>query len=200
MKRNRTIGFTGTARHPDEAVLNNPRFLKNRYWPSALAWVSLTSPLGYAGYLAWQEQVYRESLRAVPAFAPISAVPARSPELFQPQAIATVLGLGVQDAWVASTEALQLQASIVSSQGVSQALLADAEGARFYAVGERLPGGSALRRIEASYVVLWRNGREERLTLKPASQYLIPAAATHTGPPATSLHLRPRAVNPRETQ
>ena len=166
-----------------------------------MGWFLLALPLGSAGYFAWQEQAYRESLRAVPALAPINAVPAPGPEPFQPQAIATVLGLSAQDAWVPSAEALQLHASFVSSQGVSQALLADAQGARFYAVGERLPGGSVLRRVEASYVVLWRNGREERLTLMPTSQHLIPGpAVTRSNQPATSVYLRPRAATPGETQ
>lgn len=173
----------------------------NRYRLPTLGWALLVLPLAYGGYLVWQEQAYRQALRVMPVFTPVSTSLAHSPLPFKPEAIATVLGLGTQGAWVKSAEPLQLRASFVSSLGKSQALLADAQGARFYAVGERLPGGSVLRRVEAGYVALWRNGREERLTLKSASQHLIPAsAATRSSAPAAPLHLRPFAKSPRETQ
>lgn len=52
-------------------------------------------------------------------------------------------------------------------------MLADAAGSRIYQVGERLPGGSVLRRVEASHVLLWRNGREERLALRQEAKPLL---------------------------
>jgi type II secretory pathway component PulC len=42
-----------------------------------------------------------------------------------------------------------------------------------YQVGERLPGGSVLRRVEANQVVLWNKGREERLTLQPPVAHFL---------------------------
>lgn len=151
-------------------------------------------PLSYGVYQAGQEWSYRQLILAVPAVAPVKADAPSVPVAFKPDAIATVLGLSPQGVLASSAEPLELRASIVSSQGESLALLAGANEARFYKVGERLPGGSVLRRVEVSQVVLWRNGREERLVLKSAGQYLLPAAKT-LAPKAqpTSIYLRPSA-------
>lgn len=169
---------------------------------SQVGWVLLALPLGFGGFLTWQEWVWHTSLNAVPVLAPLRSAPSTpAPEQFKPDAIASVLGLTTQRTWVQSAEPLQLRASFVSSGGTSQALLAGAQRAQFYAEGERLPGGSILRRIEASHVVLWRNGREERLTLTPASKHVLPVLGTPGATPsAISLHLRPVAEQPRESQ
>lgn len=162
-----------------------------------MGWVVLALPLGYGGYLAWQEWLYHQSLSAVAVVAPVSAPTPPAPRQYKADAIATVLGFDTQSHWVQSAEPLQLRASFVSSRGASQALLAGAQGARFYAEGERLPSGSVLRRVEASHVVLWRNGREERLTLKIASKHVLPVSGTPgAAPPAISHHLRPVAEQP----
>ena len=151
---------------------------------------------GYGAHLAWQEWLYRQAL-AVPVIAPARPAPAPALEPFQPEAIASVLGLAPQGALAHSAEPLELRASLVSSHGTSQALLAGSQQARFYRVGERLPGGSVLRRIEVSYVVLWRNNREERLLLKPPGRHVLPAGQTPATPAqATSLYLRPLAEQP----
>ena len=169
----------------------------SRYWASTLGWVLLALPLGYGGFLAWQEWMFHQSLSAVPVVVPLSAPPPPAHAQFKPDAIATVLGLNIESSLVQSTEPLQLRASFVSSRGTSQALLAGAQSTRFYAEGERLPSGSVLRRVEASHVVLWRNGREERLTLKPASKHVLPVSgAPGAALPGTSLHLRPVAEQP----
>ena len=108
-----------------------------------------------------------------------------------------MLGLAPEGALAHSAEPLELRASLVSSHGASQALLAGSQQARFYRVGERLPGGSVLRRVEVSHVVLWRNNREERLLLKPPSRHVLPASQTPATPAqATSLYLRPLAEQP----
>ena len=80
--------------------------------------------------------------------------------------LATVLGLVPQTRLRASTQNLTLQASFIARNGLSKALLADAQGSRVYVVGEHLPGGSTLRRVSADHVVLWNKGREERLMLQ----------------------------------
>ena len=150
-------------------------------------------PVAYGAYLAWQEWQYRQSL-GVPAATPARIAPAPVPEPFKPDAILSVMGLSPEGALAQSAEPLELRASFVSSQGASHALLVGQQHAQFYRVGERLPGGSVLRRVEVSQVVLWRNNREERLLLRPASQHLIPAPQTAAKPPkSTSLHLRPLA-------
>lgn len=171
-----------------------------RHFPVIAATFLLSLPVAYGAYLAWQEWLYRQSVLAVPAFASVSTSALPQAPTFKLDAIAAVLGFSTQEALVKSAEPLELRASFVSSLGGSQALLAGAQEERFYTVGERLPGGSVLRRVEASHVVLWRNGREERLVLKPANQHFLPSTKPFAQKPQPpSLHLRPTPNNPRET-
>lgn len=154
-------------------------------------------PVGVTLWHAWQEWAYRTALPGLTALTPLEAAPPSKPVVFNPNGIATVLGFAPQGAAVRSAEALTLRASLVSSQGQSRALLAGTSEARFYSVGDRLPGGSVLRRIEVSRVVLWRNGREESLVLESAGQYLLPvtrADAPKAQPAST--YLRPVAEQP----
>ena len=169
---------------------------KTRYLPLTLKVLLWGACFGYGVHLAWQEWLYRQVL-AAPVIAPARPAPVLALEPFQPEAIASVLGLAPEGALAHSAEPLELRASLVSSHGASQALLAGSQQARFYRVGERLPGGSVLRRVEVSHVVLWRNNREERLLLKPPSRHVLPASQTPATPAqATSLYLRPLAEQP----
>ncbi|EJL03642.1 hypothetical protein PflQ2_5269 [Pseudomonas fluorescens Q2-87] len=153
------------------------------------------APLLYGGFLAEQEWRYRQALaRDMPVIADAPTVAVR--ELPNVQAVATVLGLVPESARAPSAEPITLQASFVVGEGLSRALLADATGSRMYQVGERLPGGSVLRRVEASHVTLWRNGREERLPLKPEAQAMLRRLGTEEGRPAmlaSPQYLRPVA-------
>ncbi|WP_241492881.1 type II secretion system protein N [Pseudomonas endophytica] len=161
-----------------------------------LSLLLLGLPLAYGAYLAWQEWHYRQSL-AVPVATPTRIAPAPVLKPFKPDAIVSVMGLSPEGTLAQSAEPLELRASFVYSQGASYALLAGKQHSQFYRVGERLPGGSVLRRVEVSQVVLWRNNREERLLLRPASQHLIPTTQTAATPPkSSSLHLRPLAEQP----
>ena len=73
----------------------------NRYLASTLGWVLLILPLGYGGFLAWQEWVHHKSLSAVPVLGPLGSAPSTpAPEQFKPDAIASVLGLTTQRTWV----------------------------------------------------------------------------------------------------
>ncbi|MFU2326516.1 type II secretion system protein N [Pseudomonas sp. NFX98] len=132
----------------------------------------LIMPIGYVVFLVWQEWRFRERL-AMPLPILVATLPVPIHKPLDATAVATVLGLIKDTALLASTEPLTLQASFVVSNGVSKALLADAQGPRMYQMGERLPGGSVLRRVEANQVVLWNKGREERLALQaPAERFL----------------------------
>ncbi|MET3456863.1 type II secretion system protein N [Pseudomonas kilonensis] len=152
-------------------------------------------PLLYGVFLAGQEWRFRQALgRDVPVVADSPVAPAR--DVPNVQAVATVLGLTPAGAQAPSAEPITLQASFVADQGLSRALLADAAGPRIYQVGERLPGGSVLRRVEASHVTLWRNGREERLALQPAAKPLLRRLGLEDGRHAalhSSQYLRPVA-------
>ncbi|MNJ16938.1 hypothetical protein D3C77_112080 [compost metagenome] len=145
------------------------------HWP---AWVKAACwlvPLGYGGYLGWQERALRTAL-AQPAELASAAVAVGPQGQVNPIAIATVMGLGAQGEGVRSAEPLTLRASFVASSGASRALLAGASGERMYRVGESLPGGSVLRRVEIDQVVLWRQGREELLPLQLASERALQPA------------------------
>jgi type II secretory pathway component PulC len=144
-----------------------------------ISWCVL--PVGCAVFLVWQERNFRQQLaRPASVIAVPSVMAARAP--LDATAVATVFGLSASTEPQPSGEPLTLQGSFVVSQGLSKALLSDARGSRLYQVGERLPGGSVLRRVEANQVVLWNNGREEVLTLLPSAARLLqrfdPAVAT----------------------
>lgn len=122
----------------------------------------------YAAFLAWQERGFRERLAApVPFAATVPTPPPQAP--LNTTAVATVLGLTAEATLLPSAEPLTLQASFVLATGLSRALLADAQGSRIYQVGDQLPGGSVLRRVEANQAVLWNKGREEVLKLQTSS-------------------------------
>lgn len=171
----------------------------SRHFPVIAAFFLLSLPVGYGAYLTWQEWLYRQSLLAVPRLASVSASTLPHVPTFKPDAIAAVFGFSTQEAIEKSAEPLELRASFVSSLGGSHALLVGSQEGRFYTVGERLPGGSVLRRVEASHVVLWRNGREERLALKPVARHLLSSVKPLAKKAqATPLHLRPSPNNLRE--
>lgn len=145
----------------------------------------LVLPVAYAVFVLWQERQYRDHL-AKPVPTVTAALPEPARVLVDATAVATVFGLTSQSALLVSAEPLTLQASFVVSNGLSRALLADAQGSRIYQVGERLPGGSVLRRVEAQHVVLWNKGREEQLTLQPSAvRFLRPLDSTAESPPPT---------------
>lgn len=165
-------------------------------WPVLLGAVLWTLPLVYGVYVFVGEVRLREGLAGYAAL-PATLAPATAPvDAFNPQAIATLMGLGEQAA-VPSTEPLTLRATFVASQGLSRALLADAGSERLYREGDRLPGGSVLRRVEVSRVVLWRQGREESLTLQPTlARPLLMLNPTDSRPRPAPLYLRPSADSP----
>jgi type II secretory pathway component PulC len=155
----------------------------------------MVAPLLFGAFLAGQEWRFRQALGAdMPVIAGAPVVQVR--ELPNVHAVATVLGLTPEGVQVPSAEPITLQASFVVGQGLSRALLTDAAGPRIYQVGERLPSGSVLRRVESSHVTLWRNGREERLALQPAAKPLLRRLGLEDGRQAalhSSQYLRPVA-------
>lgn len=157
--------------------------------PGGLWCLLLALTLGHGVYLWLDERRYRQALAPLPA---LKNAAAPSPPLLaapDPGALLIVLGFEAQEAPRPSTDSAVLSGIFAASTGESRALLAVAGSQRSYGVGERLPSGSVLRRIEADRVLLWRNGREEVLSLAgPAAPIAraagLPAQSTH-------LHLRP---------
>ncbi|WP_347903419.1 type II secretion system protein N [Pseudomonas purpurea] len=168
-------------------------------WPTLLGVVLWVLPLGYGAYLFANEGQLREG-RVMRDERPTLPAPVAQPlPEFNPDAIATVMGLVAQTAAVSSAEPLTLRASFVSNTGLSRALLAGADGERLYQVGDSLPGGSVLRRVEVSRIVLWRKGREELLALQPQAErsvLTIPPTDRGPAPAPVLLHLRPTADLP----
>lgn len=156
----------------------------------------LMLPLSYGLMLAWQEWQFRQSRVTAVQAAPTPVVIPEQDAALNTLAVATVFGFTTQGAALNSTEPLTLRATVVASGSESRALLAGPEGERFYRTGERLPGGSLLRRIEPAHVVLWRQGREERLSLHlPGGRFLQSAQARPQSAP--TLHLRPTVEQTR---
>ena len=163
-----------------------------------MSWVRvlfLALPLGYGLMLAWQERVFRQGLQA-PLPTPVPTVPVAVPAPLNTLAVATVLGFSSPGARVSSAEPLTLLATVVGT-GESRALLAGPAGERFYRAGERLSASSVLRRIEPAHVVLWRQGREELLMLRPAGERFLQVVDAHRKE-ARSLHLKPTAEQSRK--
>lgn len=160
------------------ALLRDASSVSRRRWLSRLVLACLV--LAYAGYLVRDELQARSARSMVPATALAAPPPLVAEAPLNLSALVTVLGLQAQGPLARSSEALRLQASFISRDGESRALLAGSSGARVYRVGERLPGGSVLRRVESDHVVLWRNGREESLALGAAasSRHLLLEAVT----------------------
>ncbi|KPU55469.1 type IV pilus biogenesis family protein [Pseudomonas fluorescens] len=153
----------------------------------------LVAPLVFGGFLGWQEWRYREQLVLPMPVETSRIAPAPRPAL-DATAVATVLGLTAGAELLPSAEPLTLQASFVVIHGLSRVLLADSQGARIYQVGERLPGGSVLRRIETDHAVLWSKGREELLTLQPPATGFLQRLDSHGKPQAPSVS--PRFFSP----
>lgn len=168
-------GYCGGCLYENASIVrtsgSSDLFVKHS-WQVLSRFALLAVPAGYAVLLIWQEWHWRERLATPPLPVVAStAVPVHVP--LDATAVASVLGLTQGSSLLASAEPLTLQASFVVSNGASRALLVDAQGSRMYQVGERLPGGSVLRRVEANQVVLWNKGREERLALLPPAERFL---------------------------
>lgn len=164
-----------------------------------LKMLAIALPCGYGLTLAWQEWQFRQGPTAVvQAPRPLETVQVAAP--LNTLAVATVLGLTAHASLLNSAEPLTLRATLISSGSESRALLAGPQSERFYRAGERLPGGSLLRRIEPAHVVLWRQGREEVLMLRPVGERFLQVFEAPPEVPAPELsarHLRPMAEQRR---
>ncbi|WP_246237671.1 type II secretion system protein N [Pseudomonas akapageensis] len=153
-----------------------------------LPWIT---PVLIAGsLLAWREKAFRDALVTPVHTALTTDRPASIQQPLAGTAITLAFGLSPPGQATQSAENLKLKACFVSSLGDSRALLADSTTERIYRVGDRLPGGSVLRRIEYQSVVLWRSGREEVLPLVPSGERLFRAVRsddTQQAAPAPTL-------------
>ncbi|KAB0493909.1 Type IV pilus biogenesis [Pseudomonas vancouverensis] len=147
-------------------------------------------PLGLGVFLVWQEWHFRAGLIVPQAPVEVALSTPLSGQNVNADAIASVLGLAANVELLPSAEPLLLHASFIVINGVSKALIADAQGSRIYQMGETLPGGSVLRRIEPDRVVLWSKGREEVLALLPSATPYLRRAGAHPGDQAGAVPAR----------
>lgn len=166
------------------------------HWNLLLIATFGTLPLGYGSYLLVNELQVRASMTAPGELTAAPTPTTKRLHEFNPSAIATVMGLATSDAAVRSAEPLTLRASFVSNTGLSRALLTSTDSERLYQEGDTLPGGSVLRRVEISQVVLWRNGREELLALQSTTErhaLKLNPENTMPSPSLIHVHLQPSA-------
>ena len=166
----------------------------NRFhrWPGFFL---LAATLGYGIHLFLSERSYRQALGPVTAFAPVAAV-GELPATSNSGALLTVLGFQDETAALQKPELAMLRGVVVATSEESRALMTVAGNQRTYRVGERLPGGSVLRRIEARRVFLWRNGHEVVLPLATSAATTLRTARAITTP--SSLYLRPAAASSQD--
>lgn len=87
----------------------------------------------------------------------------------------------------ASQAELVLKACFVSSLGQARALVASREGESLYRVGDRMPGGSVLRRIDVRSITLWDGEREQTLALSGSrASVFVQSGSTPTRGPASA--------------
>ncbi|MFK0089240.1 type II secretion system protein N [Pseudomonas sp. NPDC090755] len=86
--------------------------------------------------------------------------------------------------------ALTLLASLSESQALeSRALIQSPQGAAFYRIGERLPGGALLKAVYVDHVLIQRGGREHSLQF-PQHQNRLLATAQRSQPQSTRQNLQ----------
>ncbi|PWB31117.1 hypothetical protein DCO48_18300 [Pseudomonas sp. SDI] len=136
-----------------------------------LPWLGVV--LCATAWMGWDEFDHRRQLDQRQPVLPASAVatPARP---FDAGTIALAFAASASVGALATAEQLTLQAVILGSEGDSRVLIGATGKARFYRVGERLPDGSVVRRIEARQALLWQRGHEQRVSLAITPSLLIP--------------------------
>lgn len=128
---------------------------------SVLSWVAI--PLLALVMLAWREATRPDLVEPVAQDSVARVLPAQQP--LPTATLALAFGFSEPGERLASQAGLVLKACFIPSRGQPRALVGSREGDSFYGVGDRLPGGSVLRRIDVGAITLWVEGREEVLTL-----------------------------------
>ncbi|WDY58355.1 protein XcpP [Pseudomonas sp. PSKL.D1] len=136
-----------------------------------LCWVVIPS-LTLAG-MAWQGRAIPQTRQIEPAA--LSQPFASAPPLPLPGALlALAFGLSTEPDTQPERKDIVLKATFVPTHGPARALLLVDAKAAIHQVGDRLPGGATVRRISTDALVIWANGREQRLALSGSApfQYL----------------------------
>ncbi|MGE7990374.1 type II secretion system protein N [Pseudomonas sp. NPDC089554] len=133
-------------------------------------WVALPALMG--AFLLWREGQARAHWQApLPMLGSPAAVDTQGP--LPAATMALAFGFQAVDAKASTRSDITLKASFVSSLGEARALISNNAKDAIYRVGDRLPGGGVVRRIEARAITLWVEGREETLALAGATGTLL---------------------------
>lgn len=155
---------------------------------SVLPWVVI--PLLASVMLAWREATRPGVVEPVGQGHVARALPTQQP--LPAATLALAFGFSEPGERLASQAGLVLKACFIPSRGQTRALVGSREGDSFYSVGDRLPGGSVLRRIDVGAITLWADGREETLGLSGgrANVFVQSGSSATRGPaPADSPRL-----------
>ncbi|MBA1241217.1 hypothetical protein [Pseudomonas japonica] len=134
-----------------------------------------------AGWLVYR--VWQAPLPATPPLPSVAAKPISAPATLSPQVIARLFGLPSGAPLAQARTALKLKACVVAGEH-SRILVEHAGLVQAYRIGDRLPDGSQVRRVNAGHAVLWQRGEEVVLALRQATANR-PSFEAVDGPPAT---------------
>lgn len=121
---------------------------------------------------------------ATPVLPAVSASTAQKP--LPVATLALAFGFQAPGQPQSSRSDITLKATFVSSQGDARALVKSANGDAIHRVGDRLPGGGVLRRIDVRSIVLWLNGREEVVSLSASASPVFQPSGSTTGSASVS--------------
>ncbi len=115
---------------------------------------------------------------------------APAPTVQQPLPTATLalaFGYSAPIGQAAGQAELVLKACFIPSLGHPRALVASREGESLYQVGDRMPGGSVLRRIDVRSITLWDGERERTLALSGSrANVFVQSGSTPVRGPASA--------------
>ncbi|MBF8721137.1 type II secretion system protein N [Pseudomonas guariconensis] len=135
--------------------------------------------------MTWREMAGPGVASATIATLPVA--PASAAEKPLPVAtLALAFGFQAPGQPQSSRSDITLKATFVSSQGDARALVKSANGDAIHRVGDRLPGGGVLRRIDVRSIVLWLNGREEVVSLSASASPVFQPSGSTTGAASVS--------------
>lgn len=112
---------------------------------------------------------------------------AHSAPLEKPLSTASLVlafGLSSPDGQPAGRADLVLKACFIPSRGEARALVGSRDGDALYRVGDRLPDGSVVRRIEVRSITLWDGSVEQSVAMSGSrpSIFLTSGSAAVAGP------------------
>ncbi|MFV3325194.1 type II secretion system protein N [Pseudomonas sp. NY15372] len=148
-----------------------------------LPWAAMVLATG--GLLTWREMANPVVTDiATPASLVAPAAAAQKP--LPVATLALAFGFQAPGQPQSSRSDITLKATFVSSQGDARALVKSPNGDAIHRVGDRLPGGGVLRRIDVRSIVLWLNGREEVVSLSASASPVFQPAGSTTGAASVS--------------